>query len=234
MKCIIPCAGENSRMGKLPKALLEINGKPILQHIIDSWSHAVEYFIFVVRRNAYWTKGILDIIPENSAIVFQDEPKGLADAILKAEAFVDGRFIVTLGDCLYKGSFDLPTNLFTHNTDMGVGVWNTMDTKEVEKSYLVDINHKQEFITKLEEKPKLPEEDIEIYPCGMGVYFMDKRLFFYIKTLLPKIEPGGGDLTNILEAMVEDGRVIRPVYFKGNYINVTSINDIEKAEEFMK
>ena len=215
MKCVIPCAGVSSRMSYVPKTLIKVGDKSVLSYVIDSWRDAVDGFIFVVRRRDiyYW-----EHLPENSAVVFQDEPKGLADAILKAESYVNGRFIVALGDCLHKGIFEIADG----QADLGVGVWQTNDAKETRKSYLVSVAG--DLVRKVIEKPKTLRNPP--YNCGMGTYFLDMRVFEYIRKL-------GGDFTAILQAMIDDGNAISPIWFNGEYINVGSPEDIAKAERIM-
>ena len=221
MKCIIPCAGESSRMAFVPKMLIQVKNKPVLTHIIDYWSGKVDSFIFVIRRKDtfYW-----QFFPENSAVVFQDSQKGLADAILKAEPYVDGRFIVALGDCLQKGTFEVTRN----QADLGIGVWKTPCIKETKKSYLVSVDNG--LVSHVKEKPKMLAKPP--YNCGMGTYFLDQRVFDYIRNAI--VAPGGGDFTAILQNMIDDGQLISPIWFKGKYINVGSPSDISVAEKVLK
>ena len=215
MKCIVPCAGESSRMSFVPKHLIQIQGKPLLQQVTARWSDPVDSFIFVARKSATY---LWEFLPPNAALVFQDEPKGLTDAILCAEPYVGDKFVINLGDCLCRGTFE------TKNFELGVGVWETDDLKEVNKSYLVE--ECNGLVTRVIEKPNLKVG----YPkmkCGMGVYFFDSRLFSYIrKTLNP-------NFTQIIQDMVDAREPIAAVYFTGIYINVTHPEDIAKAEELL-
>ena len=220
MKCIIPCAGESSRMGYVPKHLVKIAGKPLISHVVDAWEDSVDSFIFVLKRPATY---MWEYLPENSAVVFQDEPKGLADAILRAEPYVDERFMVALGDCIYKGTFEEGGDF-----ELGLGVWRTSDIEEIWKNYLVFISIPEGLISRLIEKPRvnLPHGN-----CGMGVYFLDKRIFDYIRKC--EVTPGGGDLTFVLQTMIDCGEEIHPVEFTGSYVNVGSPEDLLKAEEVL-
>lgn len=223
MQCIIPCAGGSSRMAGVPKQLLLVKGKPVLSHVIDFWKDKVDSYIFIIRRKASW---LLDYFPDNSAVVFQDEPKGLADAILKAEPYVRDRCVIALGDCLNFGYFDFWEPAHS-NYRLGVGVWNTSIDKsneyEIKKSYLVRLA--EGAVSDLIEKPK----ETDGY-CGMGTYFMDRRVFEYIRKALPMLKPGGGDFTYVLQYMVEEGEELWPYFFRGNYINVTSPQDLVTAD----
>lgn len=222
MKCIIPCAGESSRMSYIPKHLIRIGGKPLLKHVIDIWKDSVDNFIFILKRSMTY---LWEYLPENSAVVFQDEPKGLADAILKVEPYVDNDFVLALGDCLQKGQFGMGGK----KLPIGIGVWKKCSLEELNKSYSVE--EYQGLVKFLVEKPRVPDEShLDYLGCGMGTYFLDRRIFKYIKDVLPKLVPGGGDLTEILQHMIFSGEEIVPVHFRGNYMNVTSPEDIKKAE----
>jgi dTDP-glucose pyrophosphorylase len=219
MTVIVPCAGESSRMSYVPKSMIIVNGKPLISHVTDLWKD--ETFIFVLRKNAtyFW-----ELLPKNSAVVFQEKPSGLANAILLAESYAHGRLVINLGDCVCKGAF-VPL----YEGEIGIGVWPTDDVAEYRKSYSVEVdgNH----ITKVLEKPKTIPTQRPLL-CGMGVYFLDDRVFEYIKQV--KVKPSGGDFTEVLQAMIDDGRALRPVWFDGKYVNVGSPADVEKAEEALK
>lgn len=220
MKCVIPCAGLSSRMSRVPKSLLLVDGMPLIQHVIESWRPSADSFIFVLRRDAiyFW-----ELLPERSAIVFQDEARGLADAILQAEPFIGNTesFIVALGDCLYRGGLVLPKG------SLGIGVWTMASQYEYHKSFRVRVQ--DDRVVEVLEKPK--DEPYEGNLCGLGYYFLDSRVFEYIRTT--SYEPGGGDFTSILQAMIDAGEILEPVYLRGSYVNVGSPEDLRIAEEMI-
>lgn len=218
MKCVIPCAGESSRMSFVPKHLIQINGKPLILHVVDAWKDYVDSFIFVIRRSATY---LWEYLPENSSIVFQDEPKGLADAIMQSEKLVAGRFIINLGDCIFNGKFQ-------DYDSLKLGVWETDNLNEINKSYLVSV--KNNSINRVIEKPNLNNISDKLN-CGMGVYFMDTRIFSYIRR--KGIKPGGGDFTYTIQEMIDSGEEIKPNWFTGQYMNVTCPQDIESGNKIL-
>jgi NDP-sugar pyrophosphorylase family protein len=216
MKCIIPIAGLASRMGYIPKTLLNINGKPLLHRIVEFWKDDVDSFIFVARKEAM--SYLWEILPENAIVVFQERPQGLAHAILQVEKCVhDEEFIVALGDCLYNGVFEKRTGKL-----MGIGTLRTTE-EELRKNFLVE--HKEGIIKRLTEKPSGYTSSEQL--CGMGVYFLHPPVFDYIRKA--NIKPGGGDFTYILQSMSRDYKIVA-VPFEGEYINVTYPEDIKKAD----
>ena len=221
MQCVIPCAGQGKRMrSSIPKVLLPIYGKPILQHIVDQWKPAVDSFVFVVGHQ--WTE-VIKLLPSGSSFIIQDEPRGLADAILLAEQNVKGKFIVALGDCIHKGYWEEDKKF-----DLGIGVWTTdFPGTELFKNYSVEISNGK--VKKVLEKPSALTPNTY---CGMGTYFLDTRVFDYIRKA--KYTPGGGDLTEVLQFMIDSGEEILPIYFQGEYINITYPKDLKKAEGILK
>lgn len=218
MKCIIPCAGLSSRMEYVPKHLIQIQGKPLISHVIDRWKDVVDNFIFILRPDMTY---MWEFLPSNSAVVFQTPSRGLAHAVYQAAPYVDDKFVLVLGDCLLgKGAFE------EKPLSLGIGV--TGETKyEISKNFAVCTNGNR--ITGLYEKPQEPHS---YNLCGMGVYFLDPTVFDYIEHV--KVKPGGGDLTAVLHAMIEDGVNISPVFFHGRYVNVSGPEDIKIAEEILK
>ena len=222
MKCVIPCAGKGTRMGlDKPKVLLEVNGIPLLWHIIKLWAGTVDGFVIIVSpENEAQIREWLRRVAKEAEFVIQGEPKGLADAILQAEPYVEGKFVVNLGDCLFRGKFEeKPFN-------SGIGVWNSSNHRELRKSYGVEA--KDGLVVKVTEKPS----SLFGWKCGMGVYFLTPMVFDYIRKA--NVDPSGGDFTSVIQNMVDAGESIAPIWFGGRYINITYPEDLRTAEEIIK
>lgn len=221
MKCVILCAGRGHRMGGgRPKALIPINGKPLVYHVMDMWETSVDEFIFVV---GYKWQEVTKELPRNAKFVVQEPQIGLADAVFQArKALEETQFVVALGDCLQVGKWVIPKNI-----KLGVGVWETKDKENIRRSYSVET--KDKLVCKVIEKPKNPPNDY----CGMGTYFFDSRVFNYIKKT--KINPlrNEKEITDTIQLMIDSGEPITPVVFKGRYLNVTYWDDVAKAEELL-
>jgi len=206
----------------VPKHLVNIKGLPLIHHVIAPWRKTVENFIFVLRpdQTEMWR-----FVPPDSAIVLQEKPVGLAKAVAQAEPFIDDNFMVVLGDCLSVGTFDMRDKL-NGAYSTGIGVWKTDNIKELRKSYIATVNEDQSLVVEVKEKPS----HVEIPSlCGMGVYFFSTCVFDYIR----KYEgpPGGGDLTAVIQNMIDNDIKVNPIFFEGKYVNVGSPGDISLAEE---
>lgn len=205
----------------MPKVLLKVGGRTLLGHITYEWSGVVDGFVIVV------SKGNGDAIKRNSGkaeFVVQKEPKGIADAILQAEPYVDGRFIVNLGDCLFRGTFK-----DCEPFEQGIGVLREASTDDIKQNYAVEALNNRVLV--VWEKPKTV---LPIWHCGIGAYFFDQRVFDYIRKTPPSSLRNEVEITDVIQKMIDAGEWITPVWFEGKYINITYPEDIKRAEEVFK
>jgi len=113
MKAVVLAAGLGKRMGSLtkktPKALLELDGKPLLEHVLVSLEKAgVKHVVIVIGflgelvKKRFGKKfGKMKL-----SYVMQRIPMGTAHAVLKARKRIKGkaRFLVGSGDVIVKPS----------------------------------------------------------------------------------------------------------------------------------
>lgn len=224
MKCVIPCAGKGTRLGgNVPKPLVEVNGRSLLEHITYQWSGVVDSFVVIVSpQNERQIKSYLKGIKTGVEFVTQSAPVGLADAIYCAQKYVEGKFIVSLGDCLFKGRFD------EVDCELGIATWCTdFPGLELFKNFAVVVD--DDKVVYVQEKPEALTMDAY---CGMGVYFLDERVFDYIRSYGGP--SGGGDFTAVLQNMINAGEEIKSVRFRGEYANINTQEDLKKAEAIFK
>lgn len=105
MKAVIFAAGLGTRLRPLtdttPKPMIEVGGKPILQHTIEALPEAVSEIVIVV---GYLSQAICVRFENDARIrcVDQTELRGTYDALLRAKPFLDDeRFLALNGDDLY-------------------------------------------------------------------------------------------------------------------------------------
>lgn len=223
MKGLILCAGRGTRIGgDVPKILLNINGKTVLEHQINTWKNLVSEFIFVV---GYQKERVIKNLPSNFKYVVQEEPKGIADAILKAEDIVGNESLaVILGDCVVPDPFP-----FSEVTPHAIIYKEPDSEEEVKRSYSVEIRGGK--VVKVEEKPK---EVKTTQFCGMGFYFFNPSIFSYIKETPESDLRGEVEITDTLQIMIESGEEIKGIPYSGDYLNLTYMSDIPFAKEVIK
>lgn len=107
-KAVIPAAGKGTRLLPLtkavPKELIPLGRKPVLEHIVDEVIEAgITEILFVISEEktairSHFGDALKGV---RFTYTFQAEQKGLADAIFCGREFVgDGPFAVVLGDSI--------------------------------------------------------------------------------------------------------------------------------------
>ena len=111
MQGVVLAAGEGTRLRPLtedkPKALVEVDGRPILGHCFDRLIEldAEELLVVVGYQKQKIIEHYGDTY-EGVPITYAHhrEPKGLAHALLTVEEHVDGDFMLILGDNVFEAN----------------------------------------------------------------------------------------------------------------------------------
>lgn len=227
LKCVVLCAGEGRRLhpstSNIPKVLCPVSGIPVLRYVIEFWRGYTEDFVFVIHHRKEDVIEFVRQLPVNSICVEQKELRGIADAVAIVAPYVEDRFILVLGDCICDGEF-----LFPDDMVQGIGAWETEDSNAIKRSYSVELND-DGIVRKVVEKPVfLPNKW-----CGLGYYFFDKRVFQYIAKTQASPLRGEIEITDVVQNMINGGERISAIAYQGSYINVTFLEDLQKAEAFL-
>jgi len=229
-KAVIPAAGLGTRFlpatKSMPKEMLPIIDKPIIHFVVgEAIFSEIEDIIVITGRGKRAIEDYFDTSPEleNHLVrnkkyellrkvkdissladihyIRQKEPKGLGDAVLKAEKHVgDEPFAVLLGDDIIKAGIPCIKqlmNLFEKYKRTVIAV------EEVAKEKISDygiikgkkIEESIYFIEDIIEKPSLGEAPSNIGTVGR--YVLTPEIFDYIK----KTPPGKGNEMQLTDAI---------------------------------
>ena len=208
MKLIIPMAGMGKRMRPhtltVPKPLIPIAGKPIVQRLVEDiaqvTSEPITDVAFVVGHFGEEVERNLVAIAEGLGakghIFYQDEPLGTAHAILCAAPLLEGKVIVAFADTLFKADFKL-------NEGLDGTIW-VQHIEDPRAFGVVKVNE-QGVITDFVEKPQEPVSNLAI----IGIYYLKDglNLRHELQYLIDHNlrEKGEYQLTNALENMKAKG-----------------------------
>ncbi len=208
MKIIVPMAGMGKRMRPhtltVPKPLLPIAGKPIVQLLVEDikkvCGEQVEEVAFVIgdfgKETEQTLMDIASAIGAKGSIYYQHEALGTAHAILCAQEVLNGKVVVAFADTLFSPDFTMD-----HSHD-GV-IW----VKKIEDPSAFGVVNVDEnnVITDFVEKPKHFVSDLAI----IGIYYFKdgNNLREELQYLIDKniMEKGEYQLTNALENMKSKG-----------------------------
>lgn len=108
MQCVILAAGEGTRMRPLteilPKPLIRVCEKPIIEHIIEALPEIIDELIIVVGYKGDMIREYCgnEFLGRKVRYVTQDNPKaGTADALMYAKDLARGKFLVMYADDIH-------------------------------------------------------------------------------------------------------------------------------------
>jgi NDP-sugar pyrophosphorylase family protein len=107
MKAVIFAAGLGTRLrpltDTLPKPMIEVGGKPIIQHTLEALPSSVTETIIVVGYKGDVIRDHLTVSAAQIRFVEQPELRGTYDALMRAQPLLgDETFLALNGDDLYS------------------------------------------------------------------------------------------------------------------------------------
>lgn len=222
IKAVLLAAGRGTRMKELtddlPKPMLEVRGKPILQHIVEGLRDAgVKQVLIVVGyradvvRDHFGEGGKFGVAVEYVTQVVQD---GTGRVVELARDFVGpDPFILSYGDILvnpenYRRLVDLKgaEAIITVKHNPG----------EIAKGGAVFVNERFEM-TDLREKPGPGEPTSPWY--NAGVYTFQPSIFEFTAKL-EKSPRGEYELTDAIRNLALSGRLVQAYELSGDWADV--------------
>ncbi len=213
MKIIVPMAGMGKRMRPhtltIPKPLLPIAGKPIVQRLVEDIAGVCDEKItdiaFIIGDFGSQVednlKNVAADLGATGHIFHQKEALGTAHAIMCAKECLDGKVIVAFADTLFRADFTLDSN-----QDGIIWVQSVEDPSAFGVIKVDDNNNITDFV----EKPETFVSDmaiIGIYYFKNGAYLRDELQYLLDNKIMEK---GEYQLTNALENMKNKGTKFSP------------------------
>lgn len=213
MRIIIPMAGMGKRMRPhtltVPKPLVPIAGKPIVQRLVEDIAKVcgekIEEVAFIIGNFGKEVENkLMDIaksVGAKGSIHYQQEALGTAHAIYCAKEALKGNVVVAFADTLFKADFKLDTS------KEGI-IW-VQKVEDPRPFGVVKLDSKGE-ITDFVEKPETFVSDLAI----IGIYYFKDGE--YLKKEIQYIldndikDKGEYQLTNALDNMRKKGTKFIP------------------------
>jgi dTDP-glucose pyrophosphorylase len=232
-KAVVLAAGRGTRMREmtadLPKPMLEVRGKPVLQYIVEGLRDAgVRKFLIVVGYRAEVVQNFFGdgwrfkIELEYATQVKQD---GTGRVVDLAREFVGASpFILGYGDILidpanYKRIVDLSDNV--------EAIVSVTRGEDVSKGGAVFVNERMELID-LREKPKPGELTSPWYNAGL--YAFRPSIFEFTAKLKPSPR-GEYELTDAIRELAQSGRKVRALELGGGWADVRDPEILARLNE---
>jgi NDP-sugar pyrophosphorylase family protein len=219
-------------MGELtagvPKPMLEVSGRPILEHLLEKLLEAGYSEALIVT--GYRAEAIEDHFRDYRLplrFARQPEPDGTATAALLARGFVgSGDFLLTFGDILadascYRQILDQLREEPAAEMILGV--------KHVEDPYrgaAVYVDAKGR-VTRVEEKP--PRGESTTHWNSAGIYAARPSLFSELERV-PRSPRGEYELTSAVAQLIGSGRLLRLFPIEGQWRDIGRPEDLDAVQ----
>jgi dTDP-glucose pyrophosphorylase len=221
-KAVLLAAGRGTRMREMtadiPKPMLKVRGKPVLQHIVEGLRDAAiaEFLIIVGYRAETVQNFFRDGSTYKIAIQYatQATQDGTGRVVELARNFVaNAPFILGYGDILvapenYKRMVDLPADI-----EAFISV---IRGEDVTKGGAVFANDQMNLVD-LREKPKPGEPTSPWYNAGL--YAFRPSIFDFTGKLKPSPR-GEYELTDAIRELAQSGKRVQALELTGDWVDV--------------
>jgi glucose-1-phosphate thymidylyltransferase len=232
MKGIILSGGSGTRLRPLTKMtskqLLPVYNRPMIYYPLNTLLKAgiTEIMIIIAPEHAGNYLNLLGSGKEFGArfvYEIQDEPKGLAEAFLIAESFLDNENVtMILGDNIFEDNFTEDIKSFKSG-----GRVFAKKVPDPTRFGVVEFDEKMQAVS-IEEKPTNPKSDYAI----PGLYIFDKRVSEIARNVQPS-ERGELEITEIQNRYLEMGELdVRT--FEGDWVDAGTFDSLLEAQKLSK
>jgi dTDP-glucose pyrophosphorylase len=219
---VLLAAGRGTRMrdltADLPKPMIEVRGKPVLQHIVEGLRGAgVREFLIIVGYRAdavrdhcgEWARFNIDI--QYATQIVQD---GTGRVVNLARQFTESLpLVLSYGDILvdprnYKSIVDLEDGI--------EAIISVKRNEDVSQGGAVFVNKEMDLVD-LREKPKPGEKTSPWYNAGL--YAFRPSIFDFTAKLQPSTR-GEYELTDAIRDLAQSGKKVKALELTGEWADV--------------
>jgi len=229
--------GTGSRLDPLTKAvskqLLPVYNKPMIYYPLSTLMIAGIREILVVT-NARDQHQFNELLGDGSNLglsiqyVIQDEPKGIAHALLLGEEFAQGGDVaLILGDNIFYGA-GVGDSLRAYTSNSGATIF-AQRVADASRYGVIELGADGRGLS-IEEKPDKPRSNLAV----TGLYFFDSTVFDRARSLEPS-ERGELEVTDLNMSYLKSGDLNVVRLPRGTaWLDTGTVDSLAQASEFVK
>lgn len=242
MEAVILAAGYATRLYPLtentPKPLLDVAGKPIIEHIIKKLEEIDQikkiYIVTNDKFEKHFKEWLVSYDAKKSIEIINDGTKSNEDRLgalgdihyVISSKELDDDIILVAGDNLFELSLVDVINFFKKRKSNVIVLHDVKDLELAKHYGVVEVNNNQ--VINFEEKPISPKSTL----ASTGIYLFPKKTISLIKKYI--VQGNNPDKTgNFIEWLHKRETVYSYVTDK-NWYDIGSIKQLEKANKYYK
>jgi glucose-1-phosphate thymidylyltransferase len=234
-KGVVLVAGPGTRLRPLtedkPKALVEVDGQPILTHCLDQMVDLDADELIVVV--GYLKEQIIDHYGDEYRGVpitycHQREAKGLAHAVLTVEEHIDDDFMLILGDNVFDANIADVVNRQQEDRADAAFLVEEVPYEEASRYGVCDTNDYGEIV-EVVEKPDDPPTNLVM----TGFYTFTPAIFHACHLVRPS-DRGEYELSDAVDLLIQSGRTLDAIRMDGWRVDVGYPEDRDRAERLLR
>lgn len=243
MKVLIPAAGYATRLYTLtknrPKHLLDVKGKPIIEHVIEKTLdlEGVDEILIVTNEKFYsnfqeWARDYSCSVPVK---IFNDKTTSNEDRLGQIgdihfvidQANIEDDLLVIAGDNLFDFQLDAVYEFFRKNNVIVNGLFDVESIQDAKQLGIATID-KDNTVVQFQEKPESPNSTL----ASMGIYVIPKEKVSMISRYL---EQGNkpDKMGYFMEWLLEND-TLKGFVYKGDWFDIGYHSALEKARKEFK
>jgi glucose-1-phosphate thymidylyltransferase len=241
LKGLILSGGKGTRLRPIThtsaKQLVPVANKPVLFYGIEAMAEAgIEQIGIIIAPET--GQEIREAAGDGSRFgveityVVQDEPAGLAHAVLTAEPFLGGSpFVMYLGDNLLQGGIsDLVAAFREHEPDALILLTPVPDPENYGVAELAEasVAGTKGRVVRLVEKPAEPATDLAL----VGVYMFTAGIHDAARAIEPSAR-GELEITDAIQHLVDGGLRVEPHIVRGWWKDTGRLEDMLEANRLI-
>lgn len=234
MKGLILSGGKGTRLQPITftsaKQLVPVANRPVLFYGIQAMADAgiEEIGIIIAPETGDEIRAAVgdgERFGVRITFIVQDEPAGLAHAVLTAEPFLgESPFVMYLGDNLLQGGITELVRAFeAERPDAMILLTPVPDPEHYGVAELHDGR-----VTRLQEKPPQPQTDLAL----VGVYLFTALIHDAARAIEPSAR-GELEITDAIQKLVDDGRRVDPHVVQGWWKDTGRLDDMLEANRLI-
>lgn len=240
LKGLILSGGKGTRLRPIThtsaKQLVPVANKPVLFYGIEAMAAAgIEQIGIIIAPET--GAEIESVVGDGSrfgvriSYILQDEPLGLAHAVLTAEPFLEASpFVMYLGDNLLQGGIaDLVAAFVEHEPDALILLTPVPDPENYGVAELAQAAPGETGrVVRLAEKPSEPATDLAL----VGVYMFTRAIHEAARAIEPSAR-GELEITDAIQHLLDTGARVEPHIVRGWWKDTGRLEDMLEANRLI-